>query len=615
MKKIKNFSLFSNSGIGEYGTNNISILFGNDNYKIETVLANELLEERANIFKSNYPETNMITGSITDKDTQSKLVKVFKAEQPDTGTFSPPCQGSSGLNAFKSSPFDFRNQLVKSVFKIFESVKENNSLKLGYIENVVAFYNEDIPGTITTNGNPELLNDYIVTKDNQYLNFQYFILTNDLTNKYNEEVNYEMFELSDDPYLNPYGAKYALAFNESEILTSIDSIRSKITSESLITPINTFDFIRMSLDKYGFDCELQTVRGEEYGGCQVRQRGFVLFYKKGLKIDFPERFYKKSTHKEYDGKRILDSLEILDLIKIIDEKDDIPANLKDKNYIKKNGKIYIDMSISEEEAQSDLLEWNENGCDIKKIPNLHFRNDLKERFRIWLENTQEGTSAYKNIQRNHRPYKLIEVRRKNGDFVTKSDQSYVVREDTKEYFEKEHIIDYVDYVTADMKDREGIKEWGKDCRKWQIKNIQDRKDIEGSAIAKAKELLSENGDVERYLIFMPIKGFEAATYKRASLNKVSSALTTKNGIGNSNTCHPIFNRTWTPKEYMAMFGIGYIYEDGEYKKSKEYIPPKGVIKIRSFANLLFEIHGEAIISTVAEQIMKSIVEQLLIQGK
>jgi len=608
MQKIKNFSLFSNSGIGEYGTNNILLGKNQEKYKIETVLANELLEERANIFRDNYKNTNMISGSITDEEIQGKIIKTFLKEKPITGTFSPPCQGSSGLNAFKSSPLDFRNQLIKSVFKIFEKIgKERNTLKFGYIENVVIYYNEEIPALLYERGVEKLYNEYIEDENGNYLNYQYFIYTNN-PEKYKNIINSKEIKANK----NKFELNYILAFNKTDIKCKISELEKKLKNDKLIKPINTFEYIESSLKKYGFECKLKTIRGEEYGGCQVRQRGFVIFYKNGLNLDFPKKIYKKSSEEGYDGKTIRDALETLDLIKIIDieEQDKYKELLKNKEYKIKDNKIYIDMSITEKEAEKELIEWKDNNYN-NKIPNLHFRQKLKERFEIWLENTPEGKSAYKNKERINRPYKIIEVRKnKNNEFNVKNNQTFVVKEDSKKYFKENNILDYIEFVSEEMKKREGEKEWGEDGRRWQIKDIKDRKTIEEKAVQRAKELLIKNGEEYMY-IFMPIKGFEAATYKRASLNKTSSALTTKNGIGNSNTCHPIFNRTWTPKEYMALFGIGYIYKNGEYIKSKEYIPPKNITKIRKFSNLIFEIHGEAIISTVAEQIMKSLLEQYI----
>jgi len=47
------------------------------------------------------------------------------------------------------------------------------------------------------------------------------------------------------------------------------------------------------------------------------------------------------------------------------------------------------------------------------------------------------------------------------------------------------------------------------------------------------------------------------------------------------------------------------------KKSNEYIPPKEIENIKTFQNLIYEIMGEAIISTVAETILKDLLKQYI----
>ena len=116
---------------------------------------------------------------------------------------------------------------------------------------------------------------------------------------------------------------------------------------------------------------------------------------------------------------------------------------------------------------------------------------------------------------------------------------------------------------------------------------------------------------DHYYLFLPIKGFEQATYKRASLNRPSPALTTKMSIGNSDTLHPIFNRTWTPQEVMVLFGLGYILNDEfEYEMIDPYKIPFSN-NPKKLSNLIFEICGEGIISIVAQKFMEQLMQQFL----
>ena len=55
---MKAISLFACGGIGDLGLQHAGF---------EVLVANELLEERAEVFKFNYPNTRMIVGDIEDK--------------------------------------------------------------------------------------------------------------------------------------------------------------------------------------------------------------------------------------------------------------------------------------------------------------------------------------------------------------------------------------------------------------------------------------------------------------------------------------------------------------------------------------------------------------------
>lgn len=611
-KLIKNISLFSNAGVGEYGTNNINLLFNNTQYKVKTVIANELLKERAEIYSENYPTTNMIVGSITDPDIQEMIVSEFKKELPQSGTFSPPCQGSSGLNAFKGNPYDFRNQLIKSVFKIFEEVKDNNSLEFGYIENVVSYYNEEIPVIFMDYNRPkkyQLTNEYITTKDNEILNYKCLILSNDesfLKEKFPNGTFYELIEN------NKFNYKYTIAFNtEYDFEYIVNHLKN--TKNASITSMSIKNYIEQSMQKYGYKCELKTIRGEEYGAVQIRQRGFCVFYKDNLNIQFPIAPFNTSKKMvEYNGKTLLDAFKTMELIEVIpyDYKSILKLLETNMKFKIKGDTIYIDTAISSEEMKGELIKWDANNYSNNTIPNLHFYHELKPRYKKWVLNTTEGLSAYKNTQRIDRPYKLIKVLKDNNNFSIKSDNEFVVFEDSPQYFKDNKIIDYKNYVTDEMKKIEGLDEWGDGKRQWMLKNKQIRTNLEKTLIDIAKSEIKDNGDYR--LIFFPIKGFEAATYKRNTLNKPINALTTKMNYGNSNTVHPIFDRLLTPAEVMAAFGLGYILNDNlEFTKINSYIPPKGITSLIRFQNLTYEIMGEAIISTVAEYILKDLLKQYL----
>ena len=63
-KRLKGISLFASAGIGETYFKDIGI---------DIVVANELIERRANLYKAISPETDVICGDITDKIIFNKI--------------------------------------------------------------------------------------------------------------------------------------------------------------------------------------------------------------------------------------------------------------------------------------------------------------------------------------------------------------------------------------------------------------------------------------------------------------------------------------------------------------------------------------------------------------
>jgi len=97
-------SLFANVGFGEY-------YLKQNNFNV--VVANELLQDRVDFYKTLYPESqNVICGDIGDNDVQSKIINACKEAGPiDIVLATPPCQGMSLANATKESN-DPRNTLI-----------------------------------------------------------------------------------------------------------------------------------------------------------------------------------------------------------------------------------------------------------------------------------------------------------------------------------------------------------------------------------------------------------------------------------------------------------------------------------------------------------------------
>jgi DNA (cytosine-5)-methyltransferase 1 len=128
-------SLFSSAGIGDLG-----IEYG---CGIPVVISAELLEERANLIKANYPHSSVIRGDL--RQTKSEVIKIWKEkflnQRPLLMTLSPPCQGMSTNGAGKIAAEvrkgkrpkeDERNKLLLEGLEVVKALQPEHFL----IENV-----------------------------------------------------------------------------------------------------------------------------------------------------------------------------------------------------------------------------------------------------------------------------------------------------------------------------------------------------------------------------------------------------------------------------------------------------------------------------------------------
>lgn len=109
---IKGLSLFANVGIAETYLHEIGI---------DIILANEIIEERAEFYKALYPHTEMVTGDITNKVVRDYIVKQSIERGVNFIIATPPCQGMS--IAGKMDEFDERNQLIYYALDVIKKVQ------------------------------------------------------------------------------------------------------------------------------------------------------------------------------------------------------------------------------------------------------------------------------------------------------------------------------------------------------------------------------------------------------------------------------------------------------------------------------------------------------------
>ncbi len=109
---FKGLSLFANVGIAETYLNETNV---------KILLANELIQERADFYNHLYPETEMIVGDITSANIYNNIINKAKKYNIDFLIATPPCQGMS--LAGKRNPNDVRNQLIHYAVKAILDLK------------------------------------------------------------------------------------------------------------------------------------------------------------------------------------------------------------------------------------------------------------------------------------------------------------------------------------------------------------------------------------------------------------------------------------------------------------------------------------------------------------
>tara|TARA_Y100001933_G_scaffold77025_1_gene78332 strand:- start:1934 stop:3241 length:1308 start_codon:yes stop_codon:yes gene_type:complete len=139
----KAISLFSSSGIGDLALRRLGI---------ETIVANELLEDRCDLFERNFPESHLVRGSIIEK--KLEIIKETKlrlnGRELDFALVTPPCQGMSKngrgkllfeIKLGKRSLIDQRNLLILPALEIIKELKPKTVI----FENVSEMVYTNIP--------------------------------------------------------------------------------------------------------------------------------------------------------------------------------------------------------------------------------------------------------------------------------------------------------------------------------------------------------------------------------------------------------------------------------------------------------------------------------------
>ncbi len=151
---MNGLSLFSGAGIGETYLKDCGV---------NIVVANEIVEKRANLYRALNPKCNMICGDITNDAIFTQIIK--SANGVEFIIASPPCQGMSvaGKNRHQNTMSeDKRNYLITYVFDAIEQLRPNFVL----IENVPMLLKFKMP----YNGQLHTIDEILFEKfGNEYL--------------------------------------------------------------------------------------------------------------------------------------------------------------------------------------------------------------------------------------------------------------------------------------------------------------------------------------------------------------------------------------------------------------------------------------------------------------
>ena len=161
MMNFKGLSLFANVGIAETYLKDCGI---------DMILANELIENRANFYKEIH-YSDVIIGDINKKEVFNEIIKKSKSLNINFILATPPCQGMS--KAGKMSEQDPRNTLIIKAMHVFEELLPDAML----IENV-----------------PEMFKTFILI-DGERINIKDYL--ENICEKLNYNVDFDIFDAAD----------------------------------------------------------------------------------------------------------------------------------------------------------------------------------------------------------------------------------------------------------------------------------------------------------------------------------------------------------------------------------------------------------------------------------
>ena len=223
--RMKILSLFANIGVAEAYLEELGF---------SVVVANELIERRANLYSEIYPETKMICGDITDEYVFQNIISSSKKAGVELIMATPPCQGMS--TAGQQAEDDFRNTLICPTIKAIKAIQP----RYVFLENVPMFLNTYIVADGKRVLIPELLD---MELSDSYVIRKYVINTQDYSVPQTRERAIILMSKKGEP-------EWLLPGKDAKIVTMEDAIGHLPKLDPYIIDINEKELIRMFPNYY-----------------------------------------------------------------------------------------------------------------------------------------------------------------------------------------------------------------------------------------------------------------------------------------------------------------------------------------------------------------------------
>ncbi len=367
------FELFAGCGGLGYG-------FHKNGFNI--IAANELEPKIAATYKHNFPDTNVIVGDITQKETKDKVYDSFNKDiQCDVILGGPPCVAYS-MSGHRNSR-DPRGQLFRDYVDFVKQLRPK------------AFVMENVKGILTIlHDKPNL------TETEKELADKYYELEEKKLKLQAEKklLSVKNKKATSIPVLKNQKAIKAINKEIKKMAKDIPQFRMKVT-----------EIIKSTFEDLGYKVEMKLLNSANYGVPQKRER--VIFI--GLRNDIDKEIvYPEETHNKEgtDGK-----LKWVSVREAIDD-------LKDKEEDKDIQQIYT-------QHRPDFIEKIKNteiGTSVLKKYSEAFYRCYPDRPSNTVKENHGGVFVHYEKNRVMTPRELARLQSFPDDYIFKGTKSSIL---------------------------------------------------------------------------------------------------------------------------------------------------------------------------------------------